>query len=64
MTQNYKDTKAFGKSKQRIIAQRWKKVVITNIYDRDFEYDCRDETDYMNHLKSNPAMCENTGREF
>ena len=59
MTQNNKDSKAFERSKQRIIAQRWKKVVITNIYDRQFEYDCRDETGYMIHLKSNLDMCEN-----
>jgi len=52
MTQNKEGNKAFKRSKQRITAQRRKKVVVTNIYDRQFEYDCRDETGYMSHLKS------------
>ena len=52
MTQLHKDNKAFERSKKRIMAYRWNRVVITNIYDRDFVYDCRDETGYMSHLKS------------
>ena len=36
-------------------------VVITNIHDRQFEYICDNKTGYMNHSKTNPAMCEVIG---
>jgi len=36
-------------------------VVITNIHDRQFKYICDNKTGYMNHLKTNPAMCEVIG---
>ena len=38
-----------------------KNVVITNICDRQFKYICDNKTGYMNHLKTNPAMCEGIG---
>ena len=38
-----------------------KQVVITNIHDRQFKYTCDNETGYMKHLKTNPAMCEVIG---
>ena len=38
-----------------------KHVVITNIHDRQFKYICDNETGHMNHLKTNPAICEVIG---
>ena len=43
------------------MTQNNRHVIIINIHDRHFKYMCDNDTGYMNHLKSNPNMCEVIG---
>lgn len=36
-------------------------ILITKTFDRTFRFECRNETDYLTYLKTNPDMCEVIG---